>query len=271
MASAAPGPAPTLGVVNDLDLARTAAATAAEIVAAWAGRLESADFKSEGNPVTQADRDAEQAILDLLDEHRPDDGVVGEEGASREGSTARRWLIDPLDGTVNFLHGFPQVAVSVALHDEHGPLVGVVRDVFRVEEFWAHRGHGAFRDEDPVRVSGRTELTKALVATGFSYDRQERGREYGRVLGSVLQNVRGVRRLGSAALDLAWVACGRLDGYWEARLGPWDVAAGFLLVTEAGGVVTGYDGGAPSEADCVAANPTLQPLLLQVVVDAIEA
>lgn len=253
--------------MNDLELARTAAATASDIVASWADRLESADFKGVGNPVTEADREAEAAILDLITAHRPDDGILGEEGSSRAGTTGRRWIIDPLDGTVNFLHGFPQVSVSVALHDEAGPLVGVIRDVFRTEEFAAERGSGTLLDGEPVRVSGRTELSNALVATGFSYDRQERGPEYGRALGVMLQRVRGLRRLGSAALDLAWVACGRLDGYWEARLGPWDIAAGFLLVTEAGGVITAYDGGPASEAECVAANPHLQPQLRAAVVE----
>ncbi|MCH7586109.1 MAG: inositol monophosphatase [Acidobacteria bacterium] len=212
-----------------------------------------------------ADRDSEEAIIWLISRHRPADGIVGEQGASTEGTTGRRWLIDPLDGTVNFLHGFPHVSVSVAVEDDEGGLAGVVYDVFRQEEFAASRNGGTELDGHPIRVTGRDDLSKALIATGFSYNRHERGPEYGAVLGEMLRVVRGIRRGGSAALDLAWVACGRLDGYWEVRLGPWDVAAGFLLVTEAGGIVTALDGGSPSHHDCVAANPYLQPLLREAV------
>jgi len=256
--------------MDDLTLARQAAHAGADIVNSWANRLESADFKGIGNPVTEADREAEQAIISLISTHRPDDGIVGEEGTSKEGTSGRRWLVDPLDGTVNFLHGFPHVSVSVAVEDDLGGLAGVVRDVFRNEEFAASRAGGAEFDGEPTHVAGRTDLTNALIATGFSYDRQERGVEYGKVLGEMLGKVRGIRRGGSAALDLAWVACGRLDGYWEVRLGPWDVAAGFLLVTEAGGIVTALDGGAPSHVECVAANPALHPALREAVAAAVD-
>jgi myo-inositol-1(or 4)-monophosphatase len=256
--------------MDDLTLARQAAHAGADIVSSWANRLESAEFKGIGNPVTEADREAEQAIFSLISTHRPDDGIVGEEGTSKEGTSGRRWLVDPLDGTVNFLHGFPHVSVSVAVEDHLGGLAGVVRDVFRNEEFAASRGGGAEFDGEPMHVASRTDLTNALIATGFSYDRQERGVEYGRVLGEMLGVVRGIRRGGSAALDLAWVACGRLDGYWEVRLGPWDVAAGFLLVTEAGGIVTALDGGAPSHVECVGANPALHAVLRPAVAAAVK-
>lgn len=255
--------------MDDLTLARTAARVGAEIVAHWADRLETVEFKGVGNPVTEADRESEEAILGLISQHRPDDGLIGEESASREGSSGRRWLVDPLDGTVNFLHGFPQVSVSVAVEDDAGGIAAVVYDVFRNEEISASRGGGTEINGTPTTVAGRTDIGDALIATGFSYDRHDRGPEYGRVLGEMLRHVRGIRRGGSAALDLAWVACGRLDGYWEARLGPWDVAAGFLLVTEAGGVVTAIDGGRPSHESCVAANPGLQPILQQAVQEAI--
>jgi myo-inositol-1(or 4)-monophosphatase len=260
----------TLRAVDDLTLARKAAAVAADIIADWAERPGTTAFKGVGNPVTEADRDAESAIIELIGRHRPEDGILGEEGAAVDGASGRRWVIDPLDGTVNFVHGFPHVAVSIGLEDDGGGLVGVVRDVFRDEEFAAHRGGGASLNGSPIEVAGTTVLGNALVATGFSYDRQERGPAYGRALGEMLKVVRGVRRLGSAALDLAWVACGRLDGYWEARLGPWDVAAGFVIVAESGGVTTGYDGTAPTHASCVAANPMLQPQLRAAVVAALD-
>jgi myo-inositol-1(or 4)-monophosphatase len=255
--------------MDDLTLACTAAREAAQIVHGWANRLESADFKGIGNPVTDADREAEAAILSLIEEHRPNDGVLGEEGASKEGTSGRRWVIDPLDGTVNFLHGFPQVAVSIAVEDADGAIVGVIRDVFRDEEFVAQRGLGATLNGAPIQVSGRNQLGDGLIATGFSYDRQERWQEYGRVLGEMLRQVRGVRRGGSAALDLAWVACGRLDGYWELRLGPWDVAAGYLIVAEAGGRVTALDGSPATHEECVAANAAIHPALLEAVATAV--
>lgn len=255
--------------MNDLELARAAAAAGAAVVATWADRVGDADFKGAVDPVTAADRESEQAILELIAEHRPDDGIVGEEGSSRDGSSGRRWLVDPLDGTVNFLHGFPQVSVSVAVVDSEGGVAAVVRDVFRDEEFAAARGLGAVLDGVPIHVTSCDALGRALVATGFAYDRHVRGPEYGRVVGEMLRHVQGIRRGGSAALDLAWVACGRLDGYWEATLGPWDVAAGLLLVTEAGGTATSYRGGPASHESVVAAGPSLQPLLRAAVVNAI--
>ena len=187
--------------MNDLTLARQAARAGAEIVGSWADRLESAEFKGIGNPVTEADRESEQAIMSLIAQHRPDDGIVGEEGASTKGTSGRRWLVDPLDGTVNFLHGFPHVSVSVAVEDDLGGIAGVVRDVFRDEEFAASRGGGAEFDGEPMHVAGRTDLANALIATGFSYDRQERGAEYGRVLGEMLGvvSITDILREGGAA------------------------------------------------------------------------
>src|SRR3972149_5015058 len=148
--------------MNDLDLARAAAAAAADIIRAWRGRIEGADFKGEVNPVTIADREAEAAIVELISRHRPDDGILAEEGGAAASTSGRRWGIDPLDGTVNFLHGTPQVAVSIGLEDPDGTVVGVVRDVFRDEEFVALRGDGATRNGSPIRVSACTEVRRAL-------------------------------------------------------------------------------------------------------------
>lgn len=261
----------SLLIMDDLDLAKAAALLGADIVAGWADRLDTADFKGVGNPVTEADRESEQAIIDLIRRHRPTDGIVGEEGASSVGRSGREWLIDPLDGTVNFLHGFPQVSVSVAVTDAGGGIAGVVRDVFRDEEFAAARGEGATLNGESMTVTGRSALDESLIATGFSYDRHERGQEYGRILGEMLRHVRGIRRGGSAALDLAWVACGRLDGYWEERLGPWDVAAGLLLVTESGGTVTSIGGGPATHENVVAAGPNLHAALRVAVASAVDA
>lgn len=251
--------------MDDLTLARAAAAAGADIVADWATRLQTTDYKGPVDPVTAADRESEAAILGLLAQHRPDDAVVAEEGSGRSGTSGRSWSIDPLDGTVNFVHGFPQVAVSVALQEGDRTTIGVVRDVFRGEEFVAELGGGAHLDGTAIGVSGRSELGRSLVSTGFPYDRDTRGPEYARIVGEMLTLVQGIRRGGSAALDLAWVACGRLDGHWEVSLGPWDVAAGLLLVTEAGGTASAIDGGPATHRSIVAATPGVHEALRSAV------
>jgi myo-inositol-1(or 4)-monophosphatase len=217
--------------------------------------------------VTIADKEAEAAITALIATHRPGDRMLAEEGGATGGLSERRWVVDPLDGTVNFLHGVPQVAVSIALEIEGSVALGVVRDVFRNEEFVAVRGSGATRDGTPIAVSGCRELRRALVSTGFAYDRQARAAEYTRPVTAALEVVQGIRRNGSAAIDLAWVACGRFEAHWEFNLSPWDVAAGFLLVTEAGGVVLGFDG-PPDHRGFTAGTPGIAPLLHEVVAGA---
>ena len=186
--------------------------------------------------VSDADREAEEAIAALLRAERPDDGLLAEEGSSEAAASGRRWVVDPLDGTTNFLYGFPAWAVSVAVEDDGGARAGVVFDPTRDELFAAERGAGATCNGAPIRVRDGAPLERALVATGFGYDSDRRARQ-AEVLRRVLPAVRDVRRAGAAALDLAWLAAGRLDGYWERGLHPWDWAAGRLLVTEAGGEV----------------------------------
>ena len=259
----------TVGSVDDLGIARTAAAAAAGVIRDHAARPRRADFKGAVDPVTAADREAEQAIVELIRFHHPDDGILAEEGAAAESASGRRWVIDPLDGTVNFLHGIPQVAVSIALEDGGGTAVGVVRDVFREEEFTAMRGGGAFLGGHLIAPSATTDLGEALISTGFPYDRREKAADYGRHVGAVLARVQGIRRMGSAALDLAWVACGRIDGHWEVGLSPWDVAAGFLLVREAGGIVTAPDGSEASNSGFVAGTPAIHEDLRSVVAAAL--
>jgi myo-inositol-1(or 4)-monophosphatase len=191
-------------------------------------------YKSSAtDPVSDADRDAEAEILRLLHAERPDDAVLGEEGTSTSGI---RWIIDPLDGTVNFLYAQPSFAVSIACEDGEGTLVGVVHQPLSGETFTAVRGAGAWRDGVALAVNRPESLARALVATGFSYEPERRARQ-GEIVARLLPQVRDVRRAGSAALDLAWVACGRLDGYYEHGLNEWDWAGGALLVREAGGVV----------------------------------
>lgn len=186
--------------------------------------------------VSDADRDAEAAIVRLLRRERPDDGLLAEEGAAQASASGRRWVVDPLDGTTNFLYGYPAWCVSVALEDDDGPLAGVVHDPLLDETFAAKRGAGATLGGVRLKTRVRASLATALVATGFSYSAALRARQAD-VLRTVLPRVRDVRRGGAAALDLAWVAAGRLDAYFERGLKPWDWCAGALIVREAGGFV----------------------------------
>jgi myo-inositol-1(or 4)-monophosphatase len=186
--------------------------------------------------VSDADREAEALIAGMLRAERPDDALVGEEGAHASGASGLRWLVDPLDGTINYLWAVPQWSVSLACLDADGALAGVVHDPVRGETFTAVRGRGAHRGEVPLVLTGGIELGEALLGTGFGYDAERRALQIRR-LRAVLPAVRDVRRFGSAALDLAWVACGRLDAFYETGLNPWDGAAGALLVREAGGTV----------------------------------
>lgn len=227
---------------DDLDVAIDAARSGGAVVWKAFGSPVEAKFKSDANPVTIVDHEAEAAIVDVIKRFRPDDAVLAEEGGGSGWERGRVWVIDPLDGTVNFIHGIPQIAVSVALWIDGRPEVGVISDMVRDEEFTARRGQGAWLNHFPIRVSSHATLAESVVATGFAYDRNIHGRRYAAVMGEVLTKVQGIRRFGSAALDLAWVACGRFEGYWEAGTHPWDAAAGVLLIAEAGGRVSKLDG-----------------------------
>jgi fructose-1,6-bisphosphatase/inositol monophosphatase family enzyme len=206
--------------------------------------------------VSDADRAAEEAISALLRAERPSDGLLGEEGLSAEGSSGRRWVVDPLDGTTNYLYRYRAWCVSIALEDSAGEgLVGVVHDPLGGETFTAERGAGAFLEgrAEPLRVRDAGDLSRALVATGFGYSPEVRAGQ-AELLRRVMPRVRDVRRAGAAALDLCHVAAGRLDGYYERGLKHWDLAAGALIVREAGGVVKPLTGG---RAGIAAAGPSL--------------
>ena len=231
-------------------------------MARFRGPARGLDSKSSSTDmVSDADREAEQAIAALLRAERPDDGLLGEEGADVEGTSGRRWVVDPLDGTTNFLYGFPAWAVSVAVEDDEGAIAGVVYDAVRDELFAAERGRGATANGAPIEVRTGAALDRALIATGFGYDAGRRARQ-AEIVRVVLPKVRDIRRAGAAALDLAWVAAGRLDGYWERGLHPWDWAAGRLLVTEAGGLVHDLPG---DPHGLVAAEPALIAPLRELV------
>ena len=232
-----------VGIFSDLELAVVVARQAAERLREALGKKAEVEFKGEVDPVTEVDRRVEAEIRQMLLLHRPADGILGEEEGGILPPKGRVWILDPLDGTVNFIHGLAPVSVSVALWKDRAPVVGVVIEAIHGEEFTAVRGEGATLGARPISVSSNALLSQALVATGFPYDRQKRAHEYAGLLATVLATCQGVRRRGSAALDLCYVADGRFDAYWEQGLAVWDMAAGILIVEEAGGTVTDLEGG----------------------------
>lgn len=266
------------GVPADLDLEDLE--RVAREVAAEAGRLvveqRPADLgldekSSRTDVVTEMDRASQELLLDRLAVLRPEDAVLGEEEGGRQGTSGVTWVVDPIDGTTNYLYGVPEYSVSVAavVGDPGVPgawraVAGAVAAPALGELFHAHRGGGAFRTTSagtaPVRVSATTELALALVGTGFGYDAAVRGRQ-ARALVELLPTVRDIRRHGSAALDLCAVACGRLDGYYETGLHSWDRAAGELVAAEAGAVVGGLGGDVPDRDLTWAATPGIAPAL----------
>ena len=230
----------------DLELAERAARAAGEVLMSYYGRpAEGVASKSSATDlVSDADREAERTIRDLLAAERPDDGLIAEEGSRAEAASGRRWVVDPLDGTINFLYGFPAWAVSVALEDADGAIVGVVHSPIHGETFGAVRGQGAFLGERGLTVRPSRPLEQSLVSTGFSYEPARRAVQAD-VIRELLPRARDIRRAGAAALDLAWVAAGRLDAFFERGLHHWDWAAGRLLVEEAGGTIAMLDGDWP--------------------------
>jgi myo-inositol-1(or 4)-monophosphatase len=210
--------------------------------------------------VSDADKNAEELIRTILAARRPNDGIVGEEGVDASGTSGIDWIVDPLDGTVNFLYGRAQWCVSIAAEDAEGAVIGVIHDPNGDETFTAIRGGGALLGGTPIRVSACEELSKALIGTGFAYAAEVR-RAQAEVVARLLPRVRDVRRAGSAALDLAALACGRLDGFYESAMERWDRSAGVLIASEAGAVVTDLEAPAGMSTGVVGANPALHPAL----------
>ena len=219
------------------------------------------------NLVTEMDGRAETLVVDALSGHFPDDGILGEEGAARAGRTGRRWVIDPLDGTTNYAHGLPIYAVGIGLEQDGRVVLGVVYDPSRDELFVGERGAGAWLNDRRLSVSTTAALDTSLLTTGFPYDVRSNADNNLREYATFAVRARAVRRLGSALLDLAYVAAGRFDGFWELTLGPWDVAAGGILVEEAGGRVTDIEGG-PLDLDhprLLASNGRIHDQMLSVL------
>ena len=222
--------------------------------------------KAPADFVSAADLKAEQTIFEMLTKARPGYGFLGEERGMIEGTDkTHTWIVDPLDGTTNFLHAIPHFAINIALQREGAVVAAVTFNPVTNELFWAEKGKGAFVNDKRLRVAARTRMDEAVLATGIPFLGHGRHATFLKELFQVSQRVAGVRRFGSAALDLAWVAAGRYDAYWERDLKPWDIGAGILLVTEAGGRVTDCDGEdrvLESGAVC-AGNLEIQPLLLE--------
>jgi myo-inositol-1(or 4)-monophosphatase len=232
------------GAVEEFErVALAAADRAGALLRQRYGRRQQVSFKSEIDLVTAVDREAEVLIVDTIRQAFPDHGIMAEESPASAGRGEYRWYVDPLDGTTNFAHGFPQFAVSIALEHAGEVLVGVVHDPLREETFAATRGGGARLNGTPIGVSDVATLGHCLVGSGFPYDVRERVDFYEAFWREALTRAQGVRRVGSAALDLCFVACGRLDAFWEWNLHAWDVAAGCLIVEEAGGRVSDLGGG----------------------------
>lgn len=232
--------------------------------------------KGPGDFVSQADLRAEATLKAELDRARPGYAFLMEEsGASGSDAWTWRWIVDPLDGTTNFLHGIPHWAISIALERrfEDGTqeiAAGVVYSPVNDEMFWAEKGGGAFLNDRRLRVSARREMREAVFATGIPFAGVPRKAEFLRTLGRLMPLVAGIRRAGAAALDLAWTAAGRVDGYWELGIQPWDIAAGVLLVREAGGFVAGIEAPDPlASGDIVAANAGLYARLRETVAGAV--
>jgi len=221
------------------------------------GTITVADTKSTvTDVVTAVDRESEELIRARILQARPDDSFLGEEGDDVLGTSGVRWVVDPIDGTVNYLYDIPTYAVSIAVEYDGETVAGVVVDAPKGEVFTATKGGGAFVDGKPIRVSGCTELSKALVGTGFGYD-PDRRQVQAEVIQQLIAKVRDIRRIGVGAIDLCYVACGRLDAVFERGLNPWDYGAGALIAAEAGAAVGGLNGAPVSPEMSIAASPAL--------------
>ncbi len=237
-----------------------------EVDALQVSRKGPADF------VSNADRAAEVTLREVLGHARPTWGMLLEEHGEVKGEDPdRRWIVDPLDGTTNFLHGMPHFSISIAAEERGEVVAGLVYQPLTDESFWAEKGKGAWLQDRRLRVSSRRDLSDCVIATGIPYQGHGDQAQFSAILNAVIPNVAGVRRFGSAALDLAWVAAGRFDAFWESGLQYWDVAAGILLVREAGGFVTDYRGkdGMVGRQEMIAGNDQVQSKLHKLVAGAI--
>ncbi|HVR39190.1 MAG TPA: inositol monophosphatase family protein [Thermoanaerobaculia bacterium] len=231
--------------MNNLDVAIEAARRGADVLLRYWEQLgkEDADLKARNDWVSNADRESELAIAAVINEHCPGDLILGEESGLSAGASERTWIIDPLDGTSNYLQHFPIWSISIALRERNETVAGVVYEPLRDLFFVAERGSGAFRNGTRMHISEHDRVEASFLATGFPFRAQNYVKPYVAIFEDIIRVAKGVRRAGSAALDLAYTASGTFDGFFEMHLAAWDVAAGSLLVTEAGGIVTDFSGG----------------------------
>lgn len=258
--------------MNDLEIATEAARRGAKILLKYWEHLDKddADLKARNDWVSKADRESEDAIVAFIREQCPGDGFLGEESGRSTGAgqaSGRTWIIDPLDGTSNYLQHFPIWSISIALRQGEETIAGLIYEPLRDLFFTAARGAGAFRNGERMRVSSHAALEGSFLATGFPFRAQEYVESYVSIFTDIIRVSKGVRRAGSAALDLAYTAAGVFDGFFEMHLAPWDVAAGALLVQEAGGVVTDFSGGQRwlERGNILGATPRVHEELLRVI------
>ena len=251
-----------------LNIAIKAARNAGNIIVRSMDQLDTLSVSTKGRNdfVSEVDKNAEKEIIKVIRKAYPSHGILAEESGSTAGDEFL-WIIDPLDGTTNFLHGFPQFAVSIALQHKDRLEHAVIYDPLRQEIFSASRGAGAQLNDRRIRVSKAKGLEGSLLGTGFPFRQMDHLNNYIEILKSIIPQAAGVRRPGSAALDLAYVAAGRLDGFWEFGLRPWDLAAGALLIQEAGGILSDFEGGSDymKSGNVVAGNPKVMKAILQTI------
>jgi len=252
---------------KELDVASQAARAAGKILIPIFGQVNHIMKKGDIDLVTEADLQAEEAIMEIIYSSFPQDDILSEEAGGYEKVSDRTWLVDPLDGTTNFVHGFPFFSTSIALEIEEEIVLGVVYNPYMDEYFEAVKGMGVYLNKRPIQVSKTPNLGESLLATGFPYDIHENPQRIMELFRKMVVMVQGVRRPGAASLDLCYVAAGRLDGFWEEDLKPWDTAAATVIVKEAGGKLTTLDGRpyTPYLKSIVAANPFIHDAMIKIL------
>ncbi len=253
-----------------LKIAKEAALTAGKYLLDSVGKKTEIEYKGEIDLVTAHDRESQKIIYKIIMEHFPGHSILGEEDLDEKKDSEMLWVIDPIDGTTNFSRSLPAFCVSIAFMEKGVAQVGVVYVPMLDEMFWAVKGEGAFLNEKRIHVSKETNLGKSLLATGFPYDRRESEINNVEHFNKFIVRALGIRRMGSAAIDLCYTAAGRFDGFWELKLKPWDTAAAYLIVEEAGGKVSNFSGTpfSPFMNECLAANKEIQARMLEVLAKA---
>ncbi len=249
-----------------LQISKEAAQKAGKIIVDAMSKTHTIKNKRDFDFVTEVDVRSQDTIISHLKRFFPDHNFLAEEGVN-EKSVDYRWIIDPLDGTTNFIHSFPYIAISMGLEYQGRIIYGLIYDPLREETFWAYEGKGAYLDNQRIEVSTIKNLSHALLATGFPFREKEKMGPYLKVFEELFHLTAGIRRAGAAALDLAYLACGRCDGFWEMGLSPWDIAGGYIIIKEAGGIVTDFEGGdrAIWEGHIIASNPHIYEKIFSIV------